>query len=74
MMFEYHLTRYRQLNREMWYEKIPPGKKGVAFTVAQRQRFNNVTISICKYKEINEHDEREVFQVGFLCHLLSMIL
>ncbi|KAG5730191.1 hypothetical protein E4T56_gene11691 [Termitomyces sp. T112] len=54
--------RDSQLNREIWYEKIPAGKKGVVFTPTQRQRFNGVRISICKYREINEHDEREVFQ------------
>ncbi|KAG6868857.1 hypothetical protein C0993_008986 [Termitomyces sp. T159_Od127] len=54
--------RDSQLNHQMWYEKVPPGKKGIAFTPAQRQRFNSSRISICKYPKIEEHDEREVFQ------------
>ncbi|KAH0578222.1 hypothetical protein H2248_004003 [Termitomyces sp. 'cryptogamus'] len=56
--------RDSQLKCELWYDKIPAGKKGVAFTSAQRQRFNGVRISIYKYKEISERDECEVFEMG----------
>ncbi|KAG6897984.1 hypothetical protein C0992_007938 [Termitomyces sp. T32_za158] len=54
--------RDSQLNHDMWYAQVPAGKKGIAFTAAQRQRFDNSRISICKYPSIEEYDEREVFQ------------
>ncbi|KAG6919709.1 hypothetical protein DXG01_002655 [Tephrocybe rancida] len=54
--------RDSQLNRDMWYKKVPAGKRGLPFTPGQRQRFAQTMIPTCRYKDIDEHDEREIFQ------------
>ncbi|KAG6849420.1 hypothetical protein H0H93_008568 [Arthromyces matolae] len=51
-----------ELNKELWFKKVPTGRKGQVLTRAQQTRFLGTMILTCKYSTINENDEREVFQ------------
>ncbi|KAF8063460.1 hypothetical protein FPV67DRAFT_1672482 [Lyophyllum atratum] len=55
--------RDSQLNRELWYDKPPDNKPAKnVISPAQRQRFCLMNIAVYEYKDISDHEEREIFQ------------
>ncbi|KAG5635608.1 hypothetical protein H0H81_010646 [Sphagnurus paluster] len=55
-------ARSRRQNREIWYDSVPQGRKGISMKPGAKVMFDTIQISVYEYDCITDHDEREVFQ------------
>ncbi|KAF5375840.1 hypothetical protein D9615_008171 [Tricholomella constricta] len=53
-----------RLSKDVWYSKVPQGRKGHVISDVMRMRFSHTQLAVYEYDAINDYDERERVQNG----------